>query len=178
MSASGPNGQILTKNVQTYESEAPVDPVHRRRSQRHVRDVENVTDDEEADDDAGRSQEEIDKILVRDLIPERTCDGPFVPLSVEELKFIVYAHRIGWKLSVNLLNPKSKGSKSFQRYELYKNASTVSEFLRAGGTMSDLKHDYAKCFIKFDRDSPATVGAMRSSLSHYVLRRYISLRFS
>ncbi len=45
-------------------------------------------------------------------------------------------------------NPKRKGSKSAERFALYKTGMTVKKFLDAGGTGADLKWDTEKNFIK------------------------------
>jgi hypothetical protein len=38
-------------------------------------------------------------------------------------------------------NPKRKGSKAFQRFELYAPNMTVADFLKAGGTRGDINWD-------------------------------------
>jgi hypothetical protein len=48
---------------------------------------------------------------------------------------------------VQAVNPKRPGSASYERYEHYRNARTVREFLKAGGTKADIAHDTAKGFI-------------------------------
>lgn len=42
---------------------------------------------------------------------------------------------------------KRPGSASYDRYMLYKEGMTVSEFIKAGGTAGDVKHDVSKGFI-------------------------------
>lgn len=42
-----------------------------------------------------------------------------------------------------MTNPKRKGSKSFQRFELYTPNMTVADFLKAGGTRGDVNWDTA-----------------------------------
>ncbi len=44
-------------------------------------------------------------------------------------------------------NPKKPGSKAWHRFNLYKDGMTVNEFLRAGGTRSDLHYDTRNKFI-------------------------------
>ena len=44
-------------------------------------------------------------------------------------------------------NPKKDQSKSWVRYEAYKSATTVAEFLEKGGTPADLTHDVGKGFV-------------------------------
>lgn len=43
---------------------------------------------------------------------------------------------------------KRPGSKSYDRYKLYQEGMTVTEFIAAGGTAGDVKHDVSKGFIK------------------------------
>lgn len=38
-------------------------------------------------------------------------------------------------------NPKREGSASHDRFELYRKAKTVQQFLDAGGTTGDIRHD-------------------------------------
>ena len=45
-------------------------------------------------------------------------------------------------------NPKRAGSKSADRFALYKDGMTTKEFLEAGGTSADLSYDNAKGFIE------------------------------
>lgn len=45
-------------------------------------------------------------------------------------------------------NPKKMGSKSYERYEFYREGMTVMEFIQAGGTTGDIQHDVSKGFIK------------------------------
>ena len=44
-------------------------------------------------------------------------------------------------------NPKTAGSKCYQRYERYKAAMTVGQFLDLGGTIADLQYDTEKGFV-------------------------------
>lgn len=46
-------------------------------------------------------------------------------------------------------NPKRESSKSWERYEKYKVATTVGEFLELGGTPADLAHDVGKGFVAY-----------------------------
>ena len=54
-------------------------------------------------------------------------------------------------------NPKKVGSKSFDRYELYKAARSIEKFFELGGTRADLKHDTAKGFITGSEAGAVTV---------------------
>lgn len=50
-------------------------------------------------------------------------------------------------ISVQQDNPKRAGSKSAIRYDGYKSAKTVQEFLDLGGSRADLRHDIGKGYI-------------------------------
>ena len=43
--------------------------------------------------------------------------------------------------------PLTVRGKSWVRYEAYKSATTVAEFLEKGGTPADLTHDVGKGFV-------------------------------
>lgn len=45
-------------------------------------------------------------------------------------------------------NPKREGSASYERFELYRKAKTVADFLEAGGTTADIRYDEAAGHIK------------------------------
>ena len=51
-------------------------------------------------------------------------------------------------------NPKRDQSKSWKRYEAYKSATTVAEFLAKGGTPADLAHDVGKGFVWYLDEGP------------------------
>lgn len=38
-------------------------------------------------------------------------------------------------------NPKREGSAAYERFELYKSNKTVADFIEAGGSTADLRHD-------------------------------------
>ena len=52
------------------------------------------------------------------------------------------------KISVQQKNPKKAGSKSAQRYELYRSASTLAELYSLGGTKGDVRNDFERGYIK------------------------------
>ena len=56
----------------------------------------------------------------------------------------------GTKIIVQQENPKTAGTMSHKRYEIYKCATTLKEMLKLGARSADLFHDYAKGFIKVD----------------------------
>jgi len=45
-------------------------------------------------------------------------------------------------------NPKTPGSKSYTRFELYRGATTVAEALKAGTYKEDIRWDYERGFIE------------------------------
>ena len=55
------------------------------------------------------------------------------------------------RLEVQQANPKLVGSKSYERYELYKAATTKGEFRALGGTAADLSHDIKHGFVELAR---------------------------
>lgn len=58
----------------------------------------------------------------------------------------------GYKLKTMLLiqqsNPKKQGSKSYFRYEAYKEAKTVDEYFQLGGSKADLAFDFERGYVK------------------------------
>ena len=53
------------------------------------------------------------------------------------------------EIRCNPANPKRPQTKSWERYEKYKAATTVGEFLDLGGTLADLAHDTGKGFVQY-----------------------------
>lgn len=53
---------------------------------------------------------------------------------------------------VSPTNPKKQGSASYDRFALYRVGMTVDEFVRAGGTIADVKWDAERGFIKLEGD--------------------------
>ena len=51
-------------------------------------------------------------------------------------------------------NPKREGSASHTRYDAYKTATTVQQFLRQGGKLDDLRFDYARGYVTIPCLSP------------------------
>lgn len=54
-------------------------------------------------------------------------------------------------------NPKRVGSKSYERFEHYKTAKTVGDFIAKGGTYGDLSWDSARGFITISGYTPKMV---------------------
>ena len=53
----------------------------------------------------------------------------------------------GQRIIVQQVNPKTRGTECYARYEKYKSAKTVGEYLRLGGTRGDLRHDSVRRFV-------------------------------
>lgn len=101
-------------------------------------------------------------ILFRDLIPPRKAErGVSQALTVEDVKFFKMAHNFDWKIEVWQTNPKS--GKSHSRYEKYKHAETLREFLNFGGTWLDIENDFVKGYIEFDTSSTTTVRDLKQA---------------
>jgi hypothetical protein len=99
-------------------------------------------------------------VLVRDVIPVRRAAFSKVEvLTVDHMKFLKFAFEHDWGITVHQTNPKS--GKSRLRYELYKSAETLRQFMRQGGSWKDIENDYARGFIEFDTKSTATVKALK-----------------
>lgn len=56
-------------------------------------------------------------------------------------------------ISFEQVNPKKRGTKAGDRYEVYKSARTVEEAKRLGASNGDLTHDFKKGFLKADSSS-------------------------
>ena len=54
-------------------------------------------------------------------------------------------------------NPKREGSKSFIRFDAYKDGMTVGDFITAGGTYGDLAWDSARGFVAISGYTPKAV---------------------
>jgi hypothetical protein len=99
-----------------------------------------------------------DDIMVRDLIPARPCGlkwKAIVPATPERKLWAKFALEHDWPIIIDQKNPKSK--ESGNRYELYKNAKTLSEMLDRGAFESDIMNDYLRGYITFDTTSKLTV---------------------
>lgn len=79
--------------------------------------------------------------------------GKYV-LSEEQKDFIKCAKEKNLPIEYEQVNPKNSGSASWDRYESYKVARGVSEFLRLGGKMPDLSWDYSRGSVCFPTGGP------------------------
>lgn len=87
-------------------------------------------------------------------IPLRTLEeGGIEPITLEQSKFINHAFDTDWPIAVRQKNPKKLNSKSRTRYEQYKSAVTLRQYIQFGGTWKDLFFDYERGYIVFlDKD--------------------------
>ena len=101
--------------------------------------------------------------MVRDLIPIRNESigiGAIQQISSSDKQFLVLAQKYDWPLRLQQLNPKAPRSKSRDRYELYKQAVTLRELIRFGGTNGDIINDFTRGYIIFNDSSDMTVGEL------------------
>ena len=63
-----------------------------------------------------------------------------------------YTKRVDHRVIKSVIdyNPKSPGSKSYDRFALYRVGMTVSEFIAVGGLMNDIRHDTERGYIVVD----------------------------
>lgn len=52
------------------------------------------------------------------------------------------------RIALDQTNPKLEGSKSWARYEAYKFAGTIGEFVNCGGTRADLANDFSRGYLR------------------------------
>ena len=69
---------------------------------------------------------------------------------------------LGMALRLQQANPKRPGTASYERYEHYKSATSLEEFLKFGGSRGDYKHDKGKGFL-VDEGAPASLGVKRAA---------------
>ena len=77
------------------------------------------------------------------MAPERALPSRDMPYRDE----IDAWRRKNPRVVVQETNPKSRDSKSWERYEVYKRARTVNDFFELGGKYCDFRHDYTRGFI-------------------------------
>ena len=68
------------------------------------------------------------------------------------------------KIEYMVENPKTAGYKSWGRYELYKHARTVKQFLQLGGTRADFRWDLSHGFVRFVGASVAQEAAVQEQV--------------
>ena len=103
------------------------------------------------------------KAQLKDIIPKRhkgEAIGIPIDVTTSEKSFIEFAFKYDLKIEVQKRNPKLSGSKSFTRYELYKEAQTLREIIQLGGTHGDVFNDYSRGYITFDKAVDGTVEEM------------------
>ena len=83
-------------------------------------------------------------------IPERTKPvGSVEVLTDKHMLFLRMAYDLRLPCRVQLKNPKTPKTHSFNRYEKYKTGSSLKVIHDSGGTWDDIKWDYARGFIDF-----------------------------
>lgn len=70
-------------------------------------------------------------------------------LNEEQKAMLKRVNKEGKPIKYDQRNPKREGSMSFKRYEAYKAATTVAEFLSLGGVTADLAFDYSHGYLSF-----------------------------
>jgi len=77
------------------------------------------------------------------------------------------------------VNPKKPGTKAWHRFNLYKDGMTTNEFLRSGGTRSDLQYDTDHGYIEIttfeNKADGSNVDSKADSNRHAALRRIKAL---
>jgi hypothetical protein len=68
-------------------------------------------------------------------------------LSEEQKAVLKRVSKEGLSIEYDQVNPKRAGSMSFTRYEVYKRATTVAQFLSLGGVTADLAFDYSRGYL-------------------------------
>jgi len=97
---------------------------------------------------------------VRDCIPVRPsglAKGQVFTPDGNLTTWIKFALKHDWKISLDVKNPKTRGSKSRPRYDTYKFAKTLSEMIKFGAKFQDIGYDYVRGYITFDTNSNITV---------------------
>jgi hypothetical protein len=69
----------------------------------------------------------------------RRGETVFLPLCPEQRRLLTIA--------LKQQNPKQQDSLSYDRYDDYKSAKNLHEFLDAGGSLKDFRHDLKKGFL-------------------------------
>lgn len=83
-------------------------------------------------------------------IGHRLGEQPQMPTPPRRTRDRVHLHRKrDHRLIVDIVpNPKQPGSKSWHRFQLYREGMTVSEYKLAGGYPQDIGYDVAKNYIR------------------------------
>jgi hypothetical protein len=104
---------------------------------------------------SNKNDEEVNTSSAEPTVPVRTLEeGEIDPITLQQSKFINYAFDTDWPIAVRQKNPKRLNSKSRTRYEQYKSAATLRQYIQFGGTWQDLFFDYERGYIIFrERDA-------------------------
>lgn len=84
---------------------------------------------------------------------------------------VVFLKKSNAKLSFCDVNPKTKNSKSWHRFEGYKPASTMKEYFVLGGNILDFKYDFSRGFVVIDEDALTGFVQPANSTSHSTSRQ-------
>jgi hypothetical protein len=91
-----------------------------------------------------------------DEIHQKQEMGPMLrELSKDEM---LHLRRINSNIKFCPSNPKVKNSKSWHRFEKYKQASTMEEYFALGGNVLDFKYDCARGFVVIEAGDDAFEG--------------------
>jgi hypothetical protein len=66
-------------------------------------------------------------------------------------------------IEYNQTNTKQKSSKSYQRYENYKSATTIGDAKKLGATLGDMENDYKKGLLKIINDKSSSKSSSKPS---------------
>lgn len=88
--------------------------------------------------------------------------GDVVELDRHSKAFLKFANKWDWKMDVLQANPKANSSKSRSRYDMYKQATTLRQFMQLGGKFADIKNDFTRGYITFNPYLHKTIGDVKS----------------
>ena len=89
---------------------------------------------------------------------EETCRLPSCP---EQRRLVTFA--------LEQQNPKQQDSLSYDRYDDYKSAKNLREFLEAGGSLGDFHHDLKKGFLCLVGNAAAVLSAHAATVTRSML---------
>ena len=88
-------------------------------------------------------------------IGHRRGEPPAAPVTLKPARRkMQYQQKLDPRVISGIVpNPKKVGSKSYERFALYREGMTVQEFLLLGGTSGDIRYDVEHGFIRVDLPS-------------------------
>jgi len=81
------------------------------------------------------------KAMQQAAAPVPPAPAPAAAAAAKKAKVNARLNRV---ISVLVANPKKPSSKSFARFNLYRNGMTVGEYVKAGGRVGDCGYDQKK----------------------------------